>query len=94
MILSKKPEVSVEGTAEELVNDVANIVSTVLKAFRETYGDDRAKELIRNSVEIGFAYEKTGLLSEKPLEQTQPELDEIEKAMDELFERFRGCFRE
>lgn len=87
MIKSKKPTVKIEGSGEELLNDIANIARTLVQSLGKDFGNDAAKALVLHSVEMGIERAEGKAQSEKPKEYEQPELKEIEKAFDEFLDK-------
>lgn len=88
MIKSKKPTVKIEGSAEELLNDIANIARTLVQSLGKDFGNDAAKTLVRHAVEIGITYPEGKAQPEKPEEDEQSELEEVEKAFDAFLDKF------
>lgn len=88
MIESKKLTVKIEGSGEELLNDIANIARTLVQSLGKDFGNDAAKALVLHSVEMGIECAEGKAQSEKPEEDEQSELEEVEKAFDAFLDKF------
>ena len=88
MIKSKKPTVKIEGSGEELLNDIANIARTLVQSLGKDFGNDAAKALVLHAVEIGITYPEGKAQPEKSEEDEQSELEEVEKTFDAFLDKF------
>lgn len=86
MIKSENGEVTIKGSGWDVLVDFSVASAAVTETLLNSGVPKRtAKDVLRKALNVGMK-EAFDIKRE-----TMPEMDEIEKAMDELFERFQRC---
>ena len=89
MIKSHMGSVKVEGSGWDVLADFSVASAAVTETLLNSGVPKRtAKDVLQKALNVGMK-EAFDIKRE-----TMPEMDEIEKAMDELFERFQRCLKE
>lgn len=89
MIKSKDGEVTISGTGLDILGDFAVISAAVTETLMDSHvSREAAKDVMEKAFNVGMK-EALDRRSER-----MPEMDEIEKAVNEFFDRFRNCLRD
>ncbi len=89
MIKSENGEVTIKGSGWDVLADFSVASAAVTETLLNSGVPKRtAKDVLQKALNVGMK-EAFDIKRE-----TMPEMDEIEKAMDELFERFQRCLKE
>lgn len=89
MIKSKDGKVTISGTGLEVLGEFTVISAAVTKTLMDSHvSREVAKDVMEKVFNVGMK-EALDRRSER-----MPEMDEIEKAVNEFFDRFRNCLRD
>ena len=88
MIKSENGEVTIKGSGWDVLADFS-VASAVVTETLLNSGVPK-----RTAKDVPLPFFLRFVLKKHKQPETMPEMDEIEKAMDELFERFQRCLKE